>query len=62
LADAARRIKQELDATTFEFASFRRATQQIFEEGIVQTREHSERLANELFRAIQEFPGDLRSL
>jgi hypothetical protein len=59
LADAARRVKQELDATTFEFASFRRATQQIFEEGLVQTREHAERLKNEIFDAVKEFPSRL---
>jgi hypothetical protein len=57
LADAARRVKQELDATTFEFASFRRATQQIFEEGLVQTREHAERLAKELFNAVHDLPN-----
>jgi hypothetical protein len=57
LADAARRVKQELDATTFEFASFRRATQQIFEEGLVQTREHAQRLEGQLSEAIRDFPG-----
>ena len=60
LADAARRVRQELDATTFEFASFRRATQQVFEEGLVQTREHAERLARELFDAIKDFPYPIR--
>jgi hypothetical protein len=57
LADAARRVKQELDATVFEFASFRRASQQTLEEGLVQTRENAERLAKELFDAVKEFPS-----
>jgi len=57
LADAARRVKWELDAATFEFASFRRASQQMFEEGLVQTRENAERLAKELFDAIKDFPN-----
>jgi hypothetical protein len=44
LADAARRVKGELDATSFEFASFRRATQQMSEEAIEETRKHTERV------------------
>jgi ABC-type uncharacterized transport system substrate-binding protein len=43
LADAARRVKQELDGTAFEFASFRRATQQMSEEALAETRERATR-------------------
>lgn len=57
LADAARRVKQEFDATVFEFASFRRASQQVLEEGLREKRELSERLAKEIFEAIKEFPA-----
>src|SRR5215472_13219953 len=57
LADAARRVKQELDATIFEFASFRRASQQVVAEGLAETREHAERLERELFDAIRDFPS-----
>jgi hypothetical protein len=39
-----------------EFTSFRRATQQIFEEGLVQTREHAASPESELCAAIKEFP------
>jgi hypothetical protein len=59
LADAARRVRQELDGATFEFASFRRATQQVFEEGLAETREHATRLETELFDAVKEFPARL---
>lgn len=56
LADAARRVKQELDATTFEFSSFRRSTQQILEESVRETRNLADRLAQEIFEGLKEFP------
>jgi archaellum component FlaC len=59
LADAARKVKQELDGSTFEFASFRRETQQMLEEGLAEAGEHVERLKNELFNAVKEFPSRL---
>jgi flagellin-like protein len=46
LADAARRVKHELDGTTLEFASFRRATQQMSEEALEETRKHTEGVTN----------------
>src|SRR3974390_3179497 len=48
LADAARKIRQELDGASFEFASFRRTITQMLEEGAKEQRAHSERLATEL--------------
>jgi hypothetical protein len=57
LADAARKVKQELDATTFEFAGFRRALHQMFQEALIQNRENAERLTKELFDALKEFPN-----
>jgi hypothetical protein len=59
LADAARRVKQELGETTLEFANFRRASQQMFGDGLIETRQNAERLANELFDAIRDFPDRL---
>jgi archaellum component FlaC len=56
LADAARRVKLELDAATFEFTSFRRATQQVSEESVAEARKHAERLEKELSEAIKNFP------
>ena len=56
LADAARRVKQELDAASFEFSSFRRATQQILEESVRETRDLAERVAGEIFESIKEIP------
>jgi archaellum component FlaC len=48
LADAARRVKHELDATTLEFASFRRATQQMSEEALAEAKKHTEQVINVL--------------
>jgi ABC-type transporter Mla subunit MlaD len=48
LADAARQVKHELDATTLEFASFRRATQQMSEEALTEARKHTENVTNVL--------------
>jgi archaellum component FlaC len=48
LADAARRVKRELEGTTLEFASFRRATQQMSEEALAEARKHTEHVTNVL--------------
>jgi hypothetical protein len=53
LADAARRIKHELDATTLEFASFRRATQQMSEDALAETRKLTERVINSLVEPLK---------
>jgi flagellin-like protein len=46
LADAARHIKQELNQATLEFASFRRATQQMSEDALAEAGTHTERVIN----------------
>jgi archaellum component FlaC len=46
LADAARQVKNELNATTFEITGFRRAAQQMSEEALAETRTHTERVVN----------------
>ena len=56
LADAARSVKQELDATVFEMASFRRAAQQSFEESAHEFREHSERILHAVFDDLEKLP------
>lgn len=56
LADAARRVKGELDAATFEFSSFRRSIQQILQENLRETREMFERLAKEIFDGLKTIP------
>ncbi len=56
LADAARKVRQELDGASFEFASFRRAVTQMLDEGAKEQRAHSERLATELFEKLAEIP------
>jgi hypothetical protein len=61
LADAARRVKQELDGTAFEFASFRRATQQMSEEALAETRERAERLETQLFEAVKRLADPLKT-
>jgi chaperonin cofactor prefoldin len=57
LADAARKVKQELDGAAFEFASFRRSTQQMLDESILEKREMGERLAKALFEGLAEIPA-----
>jgi hypothetical protein len=61
LADAARRVKQELDGTTFEFASFRRAAQQMSEEALAETRERAERLETQLFEAVKRLADPIKT-
>jgi hypothetical protein len=46
LADAARRVKDELNTTTLEFAGFRRVMQQMSEEALAEKRTHMERVIN----------------
>lgn len=56
LADAARKVRQELDSASFEFASFRRSLAQMQEESLREQRAHSERLVKELFDKLAELP------
>lgn len=56
LADAARKVRQELDSASFEFASFRRSLSQMQEESLLEQRAHSERLAKELFDKLADLP------
>jgi hypothetical protein len=60
LADAARRVKSELDATSLEFASFRRATQQMSEEALAETRKHTERVINLLAEPLKTASEQIR--
>ena len=61
LADAARRIRRELDETTLEFASFRRANQQMSEEALADTRKHTQRLETQLFETVQRLAEPLKT-
>jgi hypothetical protein len=56
LADAARKVKEELDATVFELASFRRASQQSFDEGVAQTKEYATRIMHTVFEDLEKLP------
>jgi hypothetical protein len=56
LADAARKVRQELDSASFEFASFRRSLVQMQEETLREQREHSERLVKTLFENLADLP------
>jgi hypothetical protein len=56
LAEAARRVRQELDATVFEFSSFRRATQQSLLEGMAEVRNQIELASTTVVQALGELP------
>jgi hypothetical protein len=56
LAEAARHVRQELDATVLEFSSFRRAGQQVLEEAAVEIAKSTERVARGVFEAINDIP------
>lgn len=56
LADAARGVKHELDATVFEMASFRRAAQQSFEESLHELKEYAERIIHTVFDDLEKLP------
>jgi phytoene/squalene synthetase len=56
LADAARGVKQELDATVFEMASFRRAAQQSFEESLHELKEYAARIIHTVFDDLEKLP------
>ena len=56
LADAARSVKQELDATVFEMASFRRAAQQSFEESLHEFKQYAERILHTVFDDLEKLP------
>jgi hypothetical protein len=56
LADAARKIRQEIDGASFEFASFRRTITQMLEEAANEQRAHSERFVTELFDKLADIP------
>lgn len=56
LAEAARRVRQELDATVFELSSFRRATQQSLAEGIEAIRRQVEVAASSVMDAFTQLP------
>src|SRR5262249_16111949 len=56
LADAARRVKLELDATVFEFSSYRRASQQILEQAAVESTKYIDRVIKELFDGLKDIP------
>jgi hypothetical protein len=56
LADAARSVKQELDATVFEMASFRRTVQQSFEESVHEFKQYAERILHTVFDDLEKLP------
>ena len=56
LAEAARRVRQELDATVFELSSFRRATQQSLSEGIAEVRKQIEIASASVLEAFIQLP------
>ncbi|MBN8964150.1 MAG: hypothetical protein J0H89_01965 [Rhizobiales bacterium] len=56
LADAARKIRQEIDGASLEFASFRRTITQMLEEAAKEQRAHSERFVVELFDKLADIP------
>lgn len=56
LADAARAVKNELDATVFEMASFRRAAQQSFDESLHEFKQYAERILHTVFEGLEKLP------
>jgi hypothetical protein len=56
LADAARRVKQELDGTVLEFSSFRRATQQSLSEGIAEVKKQIDVVSKTVTETLQDLP------
>jgi hypothetical protein len=57
LAEAARRVRQELDATVFELSSFRRATQQSLAEGMLEVKKHIELASANVTDALKDMPA-----
>jgi len=56
LADAARRVKQELDGTVLEFSSFRRATQQSLSEGVEEIKKQIDSVSKTVTQMLQDLP------
>jgi len=56
LADAARRVKQELDGTVLELSSFRRATQQSLSEGIAEIKKQIDNVTKTVTQTLQDLP------
>jgi hypothetical protein len=56
LADAARRVKQELDGTVLELSSFRRATQQSLSEGIAEVKKQIEAVSKTVVETLEDLP------
>jgi hypothetical protein len=56
LAEAARRVRQELDAAVLELSSFRRATQQSLAEGITEVREQIRIASASVLEAFTQLP------
>jgi hypothetical protein len=56
LADAARRVRHELDETVFELSSFRRATQQSITEGVLETKKQIELISSTIVGALEDLP------
>ena len=54
LAEAARRVRQELDATVLELSSFRRATQQSLAEGMLETKKQIDLVAHTVVGALKD--------
>lgn len=51
LADAARRVRRELDATVLEMTNFRRVTQQVVAEGFEETKKHIDEVSGKLLNS-----------
>ena len=56
LADAARRVRHELDETVFELSSFRRATQQSIAAGVLETKKQIELISSTIVGALEDLP------
>jgi hypothetical protein len=56
LAEAARRVRHELDETVFELSSFRRATQQSIVEGVLETKKQMELISSTIAAALEDLP------
>jgi hypothetical protein len=61
LAEAARRVRQELDATVFELSSFRRATQQSLAEGMAEVNKRIEEASGTMVEGLAKLSNTLAS-
>jgi hypothetical protein len=58
LAEASRRVRQELDATVFELSGFRRATQQSLLDSMTEIKKNIEAVSDTVTQALQDLPHE----